>query len=500
MRPFPRTILLALLLSACAVGPNYVKPPVETPSNFKEGGQWVPAEPRQVASGQPWWSIYDDKTLDGLERQVDINNQNLKASEAAYREAVAIVGEDEAAFFPTVGLEGTGSRQSQAVGTTSSGTVTPGASGGHRISNSFTAAANASWVPDIWGKVRRQVESGVANAQASAADLAAARLSTQATLAQSYFELRITDELTRLLSDTVKAYARSLEITQNRYSAGVSARSDVAQAQAQLDGTRSQLIALGVQRAQYEHAIAVLIGKPPAEFALAAEPLHFHVPVVPTGVSSTLLERNPTVASAERQAASANALIGVAIAGYFPALTLSGSGGFTSSAIDMLFKGASSYWMFGADLTETVFNGFLTSLQVAQARATYDQNVALYRQAALTSFQQVEDQLAALRIEELQQKVEDSTVSAAELAERLIFNEYKAGTVDYTSVVTAQATALADEQSAYQIMQNRLLASVLLVEDLGGGWDTSQLPDQPLPAEIPDRPGAEPHPGTGEAQ
>jgi NodT family efflux transporter outer membrane factor (OMF) lipoprotein len=492
--------MLALLLASCAVGPDYVKPPVETPANFKEGGQWVPAEPRLAASGQAWWSIYDDKVLDGLERQVDISNQNLKASEAAYREAVAIVGENEAAFYPTVGLEGTGTRQSQAVGTTSAGTTTGGGAGGHRISNQFTAAANASWVPDIWGQVGRQVESGVANAQASAAELAAARLSAQATLAQTYFQLRITDELTRLLTDTVKAYARSLEITQNRYRAGVSGRSDVAQAQAQLDGTRSQLIALGVQRAQYEHAIAVLIGKPPGEFSLAAERLHFHVPVAPPGLPSTLLERNPTVAAAERQAASANALIGVKIAGYFPNLTLSGSYGFTSTAVSTLFKGASSYWMFGADLAGTVFNGFLTAAQVEQARATYDQNVALYRQAALTSFQQVEDQLVALRVEEQQQKVEDSAVNAAQLAQDLIFNQYKAGTVDYTSVVTAQATTLADRQTAYQIMQNRLLASVLLVEDLGGGWDTTQLPDKPLPAEIPDKPGAEPHPGTGEAQ
>lgn len=490
----------AALLVSCSVGPDYQKPPAETPDSFKELGDWKPAEPKAAASGQPWWSVYDDPVLDGLEKQVDISNQNLKASEAAYRQAVALVGEARAGFFPSIGLDPAATRSRTPAGSFGSG----GSSNSASIRNQFSLPVDASWVIDIWGQVRRQVESARATAQATAAQLAALRLSEQATLAQDYFQLRVDDELKRLLDDTATAYARTLQITQNRYKVGVAARSDVAQAQAQLDNTRSQAVAIEVPRAQLEHAIAVLIGQPPAQFSLAAEhlPYTFHVPVAPAGLPSDLLERNPTVAAAERDVAAANAQIGVAVAGYFPTLTLTGSYGFSSSMLDTLLKSSNLAWTFGPQVNWNLFNGGLTTSQVAAARAGYDQTVANYRQAVLTSFQGVEDNLAALKILEQQAVVQDSAVQAAELAEKLILNEYLAGTVDFTTVVTAQATALADEQTAYGVTQSRLNASVLLIETLGGGWNSTQLPDASLPLllppeEVPDLPGANPHPGTG---
>jgi len=503
---FSRARILALLmpaalLAACSVGPNYERPSNETPEAFKELGDWKPAEPRAPESGQPWWSVYNDPVLDGLEKQVDISNQTLKASEAAYRQAVALVGEARAGYFPSIGIDPAATRSR-----TPGGSFGSNGGGGNsaNIRNEFSLPVDASWVIDIWGQVRRQVESARATAQASAADLAALRLSQQATLAQDYFQLRIADETKRLLDDTATGYARTLQITRNRYKVGVSARSDVAQAQAQLDNTRSQALAIEVPRAQLEHAIAVLIGKPPAEFSLQPAPLPYalHVPVAPAGVPSALLERNPTVASAERSVAAANAQIGVVIAGYFPTLTLTGSYGFSSTMLDTLIKSSNLAWTFGPQISFNLFNGGLTTAQLAAARAGYDQTVANYRQAVLTSFQGVEDNLAALKILEQQTAVQDSAVTAAQLAERLILNEYLAGTVDFTTVVTAQATSLADQQTAYSITQSRLNASVLLIETLGGGWDQSQLPRSSLPLmlppyEVPDQPGANPHPGTG---
>ncbi len=500
----PRAKILAFLaatmLAACSVGPDYKKPPAETPESFKELGDWKPAEPAAPASGQPWWSVYNDPVLDGLEKQVDVSNQNLKASEAAYRQSVALVGEARAAYFPSIGIDPSATRSRTPAGSSGSG----GGGNGAKIGNQFSLPVDASWVIDIWGQVRRQVESARATAQASAATLAALRLSEQATLAQDYFQLRVDDELKRLLDDTAKGYARTLQITENRYQVGVSARSDVAQAQAQLDNTRSQALAIEVPRAQLEHAIAVLVGKPPSEFELAASPTPYalHVPVAPAGVPSALLERNPTVASAERGVAAANAQIGVAIAGYFPTLTLTGSYGFSSSMLDTLMKSSNLAWTIGPQINFNVFNGGLTTAQVEAARAGYDQTVAVYRQAVLASFQGVEDNLAALRILEQQAKVEDSAVAAAQLAEKLILNQYLAGNVDFTTVVTAQATSLADQQSAYGVTQSRLNASVLLIETLGGGWDASQIPGASLPlleppAEVPDMPGTNPHPGTG---
>ncbi|MDE2165014.1 MAG: efflux transporter outer membrane subunit [Alphaproteobacteria bacterium] len=476
-------LLLATALAACSVGPDYQRPAVETPAAYKESADWKPAAPKMPASGQPWWSIYDDPALGGLEQQVTVSNQNLKAAEAAYRQAVAIVAESRASYFPSLGIDPAMTRSKPSAGSFGSG----------HIRNQFSLPIDASWVIDVWGQVRRSVESATATAQADAAQLAAARLSAQATLAQDYFQVRINDAQQQLLKSTVAAYAQQLRITRNKYLAGNAARSDMAQAQATLENARAQLVALGVARAQLEHAIAVLVGKPPAAVALAPTPAPsaLQVPVVPAGVPSELLERNPTVAQAERQMAAANAQIGVAVAGYFPTVTLTGSYGFASTMLDTLLHASSLTWSFGPQIAANVFNGGLTTAQVAAARASYDETVANYRQAVLTAFQGVEDNLAALRVLQEQAKVQDAAVAAASDAERLILNQYRAGTVDYTSVVTAEAAALGDRQTALNVLQSRLNASVLLVENLGGGWSTTELPDQSLRVPPPGFPAAE---------
>ena len=454
-------------LAACSVGPNYKRPTAPVPASFKEINGWKPGQPQQAASGTAWWSVYDDQLLDDLERQIDVSNQTLKASEAAYRQASALVREARAAYFPTVGVDASAVR---------SGTGSGGKHGQETFKSQFQTTGTLSWEIDVWGRIRRQVEASYANAQASAADLAAARLSAQSALATDYLELRINDELRRLLDATADADQKALEITQNRYAQGTAAKSDVAQALAQVEGVRAQLINVGVQRAQLEHAIAVLIGKPPADFSVAPTPLNQGVPVVPPGVPSALLERRPDIAAAERAAASANAQIGVAIAAYYPSITLSASYGLASSAIENLFRASNAVWSVGPQLAETVFDAGLRSAQVAAARASYDQTIANYRQTVLAAFQQVEDELAALRILERQAEVQDRAVKASEEAEALILNQYKAGTVAYTNVITAQTVSLGDKQTALSILQSRLVASVVLIEALGGGWTAANLP------------------------
>jgi NodT family efflux transporter outer membrane factor (OMF) lipoprotein len=453
-------------LAACEVGPDYERPTAPTPASYKEIDGWKPSEPQEAASGSAWWTIYKDSLLDDLEKQIDISNQTLKASEAAFRQASAVVQEARSAFFPTVAVDASAQRTGTGSGQT----------GRSSIKSQFNVTGNLSWEIDVWGRIRRTVEASYASAEASAADLAAARLSAQSVLATDYLDLRINDELKRLLDATVDADTRSLQITQNRYNQGTAARSDVAQAQAQVEGVRAQAINVGVQRAQLEHAIAVLIGKPPAEFSIAPTPLELGVPVVPPGVPSALLERRPDIAASERSAAAANAQIGVAIAAYYPAITLSASYGLVSSAIENLFRASNAVWSVGPQLAETVFDAGLRSAQVAAARAAYDQTIANYRQTVLAAFQQVEDELAALRILERQADVQDRAVKAAEEAERLILNQYTAGTVAYTNVVTAQTVSLSNKQTALAILQSRLAASVVLIEALGGGWTAADLP------------------------
>jgi NodT family efflux transporter outer membrane factor (OMF) lipoprotein len=470
-------VVAAATLTGCAVGPDYQRPTAPTSAAFKEQSSeegnselWKTGAPQDEVSRGAWWRIYGDPVLDSLESQVEISNQTLKAAEAAYRQALAVADAARASFFPSLSLDASGQRAKSL----SSSKSTSG-SANSVVTNAFGTSLGASWEPDLWGRIRRTVESNEASAEASAADLASARLSAQATLATDYFELRSEDALARLLEATVTAYSQSLRITRNQYVGGVAARADVAQAETQLASTQAQLVAVGVQRAQLEHAIAVLLGKPPAEFSIVADDTYPTVPTLPAAVPSALLERRPDIAASERLVAAANAQIGVAIAAYYPNLTLSGSSGFSASTLGSLLQASNNVWAVGPQLATTLFDAGARSAQVEQARASYDQTVANYRQVVLTGLQQVEDELAALRILSRQAEMQNQAVASSAEAERLVLNQYRAGTVAYTSVVTVQATALSNKQTALTIAQNRLTASVALIQALGGGWDRGQL-------------------------
>jgi NodT family efflux transporter outer membrane factor (OMF) lipoprotein len=467
-----RGLLLAAtvlaFMAGCTVGPDYKRPDAAVPGTrvppaFKELAGWKPATPMDSINRGSWWRVFHDQTLDGLEQQVVVNNQNIAAALAAYTEAKAALDQARAAFFPTV---------------TANPGVTRSAGGtfGTTPRTSFSAQLNADWEIDVWGKVRRQVESNVAGAQLSAATLANTTLSAQATLATAYFELRIADATQRLLDRTVDEDRRALRITQNQYGAGVAARADVITAQTQLETTQAQAINVGVARAQYEHAIAVLTGHAPADLTLAPGDAPEDVPVAPVSVPSALLERRPDIANAERMMQEENALIGVAISAYYPSISLSAAYGFTGSPLGSLFKAANQVWSLGAAGAETVFDGGLRGAQVASARAAYDQSVATYRQTVLTAFQNVEDQLSNLRILALEYTALQTAVTDARRAVEIALNEYRAGTQAYTAVITAQNTALSDEESLLSVQQQRLVASVALIQALGGGWTTADLP------------------------
>jgi NodT family efflux transporter outer membrane factor (OMF) lipoprotein len=467
MRPSACAALTLILLAAgCKVGPDYARPDAPTAPAFKELAGWKPSDPRDGIDRGAWWSVFADPDLDRLERQVDISNQTVKQAEAAYREAVALIREARASLFPTLTVA-PGVTRSQSSG---------GGSGFSGTRTQYTAEGAASWEVDVWGQIRRQVESQSAAAQASAADLANAKLSAQGSLATAYFELRGADSLAKLLSDTVEEYKRALAITQNQYDAGTASRGDVLAADVQLQSTTASLVAAGVARAQYEHAIAVLTGHPPADLSLPTALLTNDAPVVPAGVPSALLERRPDIAAAERTMQQQNALIGVAIAAYYPQITLSAAFGFAGSPLSNLFSAADRVWSLGASASETVFQGGYRSAAVDAARATYDQAVASYRQTVLTAFEQVEDDLSDLRVLQQQAQAEDTTVAAARRAVDVTLNEYRAGTVAYTSVITEQTALLSAEQAALNVRQSRLVASVALIQALGGGWDTASLP------------------------
>ena len=483
---FPAILLLAAFVSACAVGPDYHKPDLAVPAAYKESADWhaadwTRAQPGDAIRRGAWWEIFGDATLNELEEQVDVSNQSLKQAEAQYRQAAAIVSGARANFFPTVGVSASGQRagryttgSASSGGTVGSGTVDT--SGSSHPTNTYSVPFTASWEPDLWGQVRRTVEGDVANAQASAATLESTRLSLHAQLAQTYFQLRVVDEQKRLLDETVVAYQKSLQLTQNQYDVGVAARADVVQADTQLKQAQVQAIDLGIARAQFEHAIALLIGKTPAEFSLAVEPLNVAPPGIPVELPSTLLERRPDVAVAERQAAAANAQIGVAEAAYFPNLLLSATAGYQSSTFSSILAAPSRFWSLGAQLAETIFDGGAREAQVAQARAGFDAAAANYRQVALAAFQNVEDNLAALRILEAEAAAQAEAVKSAEQSLAIALNQYRAGTVSYLNVVTAQTTAFSNERNAISILGNRLTDSVALVKALGGGWDAKDLP------------------------
>jgi len=450
------------------VGPNYARPTAPVAPKFKELAGWKPSEPRDGIDRGAWWSVFADADLDRLERQVEVSNQNVKQAEAAYREAVALIHEAQSSLFPTLSVAPGVARSQSSAG---------GSSFGGGLRTQYSVEGTASWDLDVWGKIRRQVESQAAAAQASAADLANAKLSAQGALATAYFELRGADSLEQLLADSVGDYQRSLQIAQNQYDAGTASRGDVLAADVQVQSTKALLVAAGVARAQYEHAIAVLTGHPPADLTLAAAPLTVHVPVVPAGVPSELLERRPDIAAAERTLQQQHALIGVAIAGYYPTISLSALFGYAGNPLGSLFNVGNQVWSLGASASETLFQGGYQSATVAAARAGYDASVAAYRQTVLTAFQQVEDELSDLRILQLQQQAEDSTVAAARRAVDVTLNEYRAGTVAYTSVITEQTALLSAQQAQLTVQQSRLVASVTLIQALGGGWDAAQLPD-----------------------
>jgi NodT family efflux transporter outer membrane factor (OMF) lipoprotein len=492
---WPITGMLGLIAS-CAVGPDYKRPPFGTAPAYKEEEGWKPSEPSDAMSRGPWWKIFNDDVLDQLEAKIDVSNENVKAAIAAYDQAQALVDQARAGFWPTVNGSASRIRSGSSngsylssTGTSSTGTGTTGTGAGgtattttnavalpRSTSTTYSAGVTANWVLDIWGQIRRTVESDKASAQASAAALAAARLSAQTTLATDYFELRAQDQLQKLLDDTVVAEQLTLKITESRYRFGVAAKADVVTAEAQLLSSQAQQINAKIQRALLEHAVAVLVGQQPAEFSVAPIAMRTDVPTVPAGVPSALLERRPDVAEAERKMAAANAQIGVAKAAYFPTLTLSGSDQYQSSKWSHLISLPNRAWSLGPSLAETLFDAGARGAEVRQARAAYQSNVASYRQTVLSGFEQVEDQIATLRILEQQAVVEESAVKAAREAEALTLNQYKAGTVPYSSVITAQTTRLSAEETALTVLSNRLQASVALIEALGGGWSAAALP------------------------
>jgi NodT family efflux transporter outer membrane factor (OMF) lipoprotein len=451
---------LALLLNGCLVGPDYHRPPVPVPTEYKELAGWTVAAPAADAPKGDWWTGFNDPLLDTLEPMVSVSNQTVRQDYANYQQALAEVQVARSALFPTAAVTGSATKQFAARSTVGTpGTVTAGSLEG-----------NVSWAPDLWGAVRRAIQESKATAQASAATLANATLSEQTALATAVIDLRVTDANIDLLQKTVEAFTESLRVVSNQGAAGTTPPSDVIAARTQLENTQASLIALGVARAQNAHAIAVLVGKNPEDLDIPHSTAMPNLPSVPAGVPSALLQRRPDVAIAERQMAAQNAAIGVAVAAYYPNLSLSAAGGFSQSPLAGLLHAANHVWSLGAAAGETVFDAGERHGQVAAARAAYEATVANYRGTVLKAFQNVEDDLSGLRILAQQGEVLDSAVKDATRGSEIALNEYQAGTVDYTTVATAQATQLSTEQSALNVKQQRLLDTVSLIGDLGGDW------------------------------
>lgn len=456
---------LAVLLSGCMVGPDYHRPQVPVPAQYKELPGWTAATPEagEAPKGE-WWTTFNDPLLNQLEPMVSVSNQTVQQAYANYQQAQAEVQVARASLFPTLGI--TGSATKQRSGSSSSGRA---------ISTSGSLEGSVSWAPDLWGKVRRSVEESKATAQASQATLANATLSEQVSLADALIELRVTDADIDLLQKTVDAYTEYLRVVENQGAAGTTPPSDVLTARTQLESAKSSLIALGIARAQYVHAIAVLVGKNPEELDIPHSTSLPTLPTMPVGVPSTLLQRRPDIAVAERQMAAQNAAVGVAVAAYYPSFTLSAADGFSQSPLAGLLHVANHVWSLGADASETVFDFGARHGQVAAAKAAYEAAVANYRGTVLTSLQNVEDDLSNLRILAQQADVQNAVVSNATQGAQIALNEYQAGTVDYTTAATAQATQLSAQQSALSITQQRLLDTVSLIGDMGGGWSVDEL-------------------------
>jgi NodT family efflux transporter outer membrane factor (OMF) lipoprotein len=472
-----RVVLLLIAtfqLSGCTVGPRYQRPAAEIPPAYKEVGDWKPAQPNDQNLGGNWWEVFQDSQLNALEAQVNVSNQNLKAAEAQYTQARAQLRYSRADLFPTVTADPSATRTK-----TSSNRPPPSSVFNGITSNDFQIPFELSYQIDVWGRVRRTVEAYRDQAQASAADLATVNLSMHSQLALYYFQARLLDAEEQLLNSTVTEYEQALELIKSRYAGGIASDVEVQQAETQLETTRAQAIDVGVARAQYEHAVAVLIGKPPASFSLAPLPLTMPPPAIPVGLPSELLERRPDIAAAERQMAAANAQIGVAKAAYYPNFNLGATGGFESSAITTLVSGPSVLWSAGPSALFTVFDVGRRRAASDQAIAAYDQAVANYRQTVLTGFQQVEDNVAALRILEHEAQVQDKAVAAAQKYLELAITRYKGGVTSYLEVTTAQSAALSDEVTAVNILGRRMVNAVTLVQALGGGWNSSEIPQRP---------------------
>jgi NodT family efflux transporter outer membrane factor (OMF) lipoprotein len=484
-------LLAPWYLTDCTVGPKYQRPAVESGPAYKEAEGWKVAQPSDAALHGNWWELFGDPQLNALEEQVNVSNQNIAAAFASFMQARAVVKEARSQYFPTLtaspSISRTRSSANLASGTTAT-TGTGGAAGGAaggtttvagsgaRIFNDFDLPFDATWTPDLWGRVRNTVRGNLAAAQASAADLENTRLTAQAELAVDYYELRTQDTLKQLLDQTVVAYQESLDLTKAQYETGIGTDEAVAQAEVQLKSTQAQDTNLGIARAQYEHAIALLVGQPASTFSIPPEPLKAAPPAIPIGVPSQLLERRPDVAASERLMVQANAQIGVAKAAYFPTLTLSAAGGFESSSASDWLTWPSRFWSVGPTLAETLFDAGLRRATVQQYQAAYDQTVATYRQTVLTAFQQVEDNLAALRILAIQLQQQDDAVASSQRYLNIATDRYKLGLDPYLDVITAQTAYLSNEQTAVTLRMQQLTDSVQLIEALGGGWDAGQLP------------------------
>ncbi len=467
-----------VFLSGCAVGPKYARPVVPTPADYKEqtvpsgtaAGGWKTAQPKDQGLRGKWWELFNDTQLNALEERVDVSNQSLKAAEAQFRQARALVRSSRAGYYPTI----TAGPSITALHPSANQSLRPSVSAGTFAE--YVLPADLSYEADVWGRVRRTVEASGASAQASAADLETARLSIHAELAADYFTLRALDAERQLLDSTVAAYVKALELTKNRHDSGIASGADVAPAETQLETTRAQAVDVGPQRAQFEHAIALLTGQAASAFSISPLPIGGPPPEIPAGVPSELLERRPDIAAAERRVAAANAQVGIAKTAYFPALTLAASTGFESTRLASLFTGPSGLWSFGPSLVQTLFDGGRRRALSDQAQAAYDATVATYRENVLTAFQEVEDNLAALRILAEEAQVQDTAVNSAERSLEVSTNRYNGGVVTYLEVVSAQSTLLANKRTAVDILRRRMTASVLLIKALGGGWDAANLP------------------------
>ena len=476
-RMLHRLVLFAsaiLTAAGCAVGPKYKTPTAPTPPAYKEMGNWKTAQPNDQNLGGNWWEIFQNAQLNELEQQINVSNQNLKAAAAQYQQARAVLRYNRADYYPTITANPSATRERFSTNRPPRSPTFNGVT-----FSDFAVPLSLSYQVNAWGRVSRSVEYYREQAQVSAADLAVVNLTMHATLAVDYFAARALDAEEKLLRDTVTQYEQALQLAEDRYHGGIASEVDVEQARTILETTRAEAVDVGVARSQYEHAVAVLLGKPPADFSLPPLPLTTPPPPVPVGVPSELLERRPDIAASERQVAAANSQIGLAKLAYYPLINLTASGGFDSGVITTLLQGPSAIWSVGGSAAETIFDAGRRRALSDEAKTGYDFAVASYRETVLSAFQQVEDNLASLRILEEEAGVQDQAVQAAQRSLALSITRYEGGVTSYLEVITAQNAALADEVTAVNILGRRMASAVQLIQALGGGWDRSSLPQRP---------------------